>query len=61
MRKNGYKLIYYTGYNEKDSFELYHLHDDPDELTDLFNKDVSTSNAMKDELLTAFNKNSGPL
>ena len=32
-----------------------------EELVDLINKDVSTSNIMKDELLTAFNKHSGPL
>ena len=61
MRKNGYKLIYYKGYTGTDWFELYNLHDDPEELTDLFNKDVSISNAMKDELLTTFNQNSGPL
>jgi len=61
MRKNGYKLIYYKGYNETDSFELYNLHDDPEELNDLFDKDVSTSNAMKDELLTTFNQHSGRL
>ncbi len=61
MRKNGYKLIYYKGYENKDWFELYHLQDDPEELNDLFNKDISTSNSMKDELLAAFNQHSGPL
>lgn len=61
MRKNGYKLIYYKGYKEVDWFELYHLQEDPGELTDLFGKDISTSSAMKDELLTAFNQYSGPL
>ncbi len=61
MRKNGYKLIYYQGYRHSNSFELYNLQNDPQELTDLFNKDVSVSNAMKDELLTAFNEHSGPL
>jgi arylsulfatase A-like enzyme len=61
MRKNGYKLSYYMGYGKTNWFELYNLQNDPEELTDLFNKDVSTSDIMKDELLTAFNKNSGPL
>jgi arylsulfatase A-like enzyme len=61
MRKNGYKLIYYKGYKGMNLFELYHLKDDPEELIDLYNKDISTSNIMKEELLAAFNKNSGPL
>jgi arylsulfatase A-like enzyme len=61
MRKNVYKLSYYLGYGKTDWFELYDLQNDPEELTDLFNKDISTSDIMKDELLTAFNKNSGPL
>jgi arylsulfatase A-like enzyme len=61
MRKDGYKLIYYKGYKGIDTFELYHLQDDPEELTDLYNKDVSITNKLKDELLTAFNENSGPL
>ena len=61
MRKNGYKLSYYLGYGKINWFELYNLQNDPQELTDLFSKDGSTANIMKDELLTAFNKNSGPL
>ena len=61
MRKNGHKLIYYKGYGKADRFELYDLQNDPEELTNLFNKDPSTSAIMKDELLAAFNKNSGPL
>ena len=61
MRKNGFKIIYYKGYRGTDSFELYNLQDDPEELVDLFNKDVSHSNLMKDELLKAFNEHSGPL
>ncbi len=61
MRKNGCKLIYYKGYRDVDSFELYNMQDDPEELNNLYNKDVSTSNRMKEELLMAFNKNSGPI
>ncbi len=61
MRKNGYKLIYYKGYTKTDLFELYNLQSDPEELRDLFNKDVSTANAMKDELLSTFDQHSGPL
>ena len=61
MRKNGYKLSYYLGYEKTNWFELYNLQNDPEELTDLFNENDPTSNALKDELLAAFNKNSGPL
>src|SRR5271157_18695 len=61
MRKNGYKLIYYKGYTKTDWFELYNLQEDAEELNDLYDKDVSTSNMMRDELLTAFNQHSGPL
>jgi len=61
MRKNGYKLSYYLGYGKTNWFELYDLQSDPQELTNLFKDDDPTSKAMKDELLTAFNKNSGPL
>jgi arylsulfatase A-like enzyme len=61
MRKNGHKLIYYKGYTETDWFELYNLQEDAEELNDLYNKDVATSNMMRDELLTAFNQRSGPL
>ncbi|HUI90532.1 MAG TPA: sulfatase-like hydrolase/transferase [Anaerolineales bacterium] len=61
MRKNGYKLIYYKGYTGTDWFELYNLQEDAEELDDLYNKDVSASNSMRDEMLTAFNQHSGPL
>ena len=61
MRKQGYKVTYYTGYENLELFELYDLQNDPQELNDLFGKDVSKSNIMKDELLTAFHENSGPL
>jgi arylsulfatase A-like enzyme len=61
MRKNGFKLIYYKGYTGTDWFELYNLQEDVEELNDLYDKDVPTSNAMRDELLTVFNQHSGPL
>jgi arylsulfatase A-like enzyme len=61
MRKQGYKITYYKGYENLELFELYDLQSDPEELNDLFDKDVSRSTIMKDELLTAFNENSGPL
>ena len=36
LRKGPYKLIYYTGYESQDSFELYNLENDPEELLDLY-------------------------
>ena len=64
MRKNGFKMIYYKGYKEyqgADSYELYNMRDDPQELTDLYHKDDSMSKVMQAELLAAFNEHSGPL
>ena len=61
MRKNGYKLIYYKGYKGGDSYELYDLQNDPEELSDLFGKEASIAGAMRDELLTAFDQHSGPV
>lgn len=61
MIKGSKKMIYYFGYKDQnDIFELYDLHDDIDELDDLFLKDATTANLMKQELLdslaTANNK-----
>ena len=61
MRKDGYKLSYYLGYGKTNWFELYDLQSDLEELKNLFDEKDSLSNIMKDELLTAFNENSGPL
>ena len=64
MRKNGFKMIYYKGYKVYqgiDSYELYNMRDDPEELTDLYHKDDSMSKVMQAELLAAFNEHSGPL
>ena len=54
MIKEGYELFYYTGYpGHDDLFELYHLDEDPDELQNLFGKDITTASHMKEELLEA--------
>jgi arylsulfatase A-like enzyme len=56
MIKGGYELFLYTGYpGHEDRFELYHLDEDPDELQNLFSKDITTASHMKDELLEAIN------
>jgi hypothetical protein len=54
MRKGNYKLIYYTGYEPEDSFELYDLSDDIEELTDLFPDQPAIAKHLKDELLESF-------
>ena len=52
--KGGYELLYYTGYpGHSDQYELYHLDEDPDELQNLFSKDITTASHMKNELLEA--------
>jgi arylsulfatase A-like enzyme len=54
LLKGGYELLYYTGYpGHPDQNELYHLDEDPDELQNLFTKDITTASHMKDELLEA--------
>jgi arylsulfatase A-like enzyme len=54
MIKGPYELLFYTGYQgHTDQFELYHLEEDPDELQNLFRKDITTASRMKDELLEA--------
>ncbi len=51
MRKGNYKLIYYTGYEAKDSFELYDLETDPEEMNDLYPTGGSLAKSLADELL----------
>jgi hypothetical protein len=54
--KGPYELFFFTGYKDHpDAFELYNLEEDPDELQDLFRKDITTAAQMKDELLEAIN------
>jgi len=51
MQKGNYKLIYYTGYEPEDSFELYDLHADIEELDDLYPAQPTFARRMKEELL----------
>ena len=52
--KGTYELIFFTGYpGHPDSFELYDLQEDPEELHDLFRRDINTVSKMKNELLEA--------
>lgn len=51
MRKGQYKLICYKGYEASDSFELYDLENDYEELTDLYPAKPAVAKSMQDELL----------
>ena len=51
MQKGNYKLIYYTGYEPEDTFELYDLDADPEELEDLYPAQPLIAGRMKEELL----------
>jgi arylsulfatase A-like enzyme len=51
MYKGHSKLIYYTGYEPKDSFEMYDLYEDPEELNDLYPQQPFGVKALQDELL----------
>jgi choline-sulfatase len=51
LRKGNHKLIYYTGYEDEDSFELYDLDADIEELDDLYPAQPAIAKQMKDELL----------
>jgi arylsulfatase A-like enzyme len=51
MIKGKRKMIYYTGYEPEDSFELYDLENDMQELDDLYPARPSFAAAMQEELL----------
>ncbi|HKG53041.1 MAG TPA: sulfatase-like hydrolase/transferase [Anaerolineales bacterium] len=54
--KGTHELFFFTGYpDHPDTFELYDLQEDPQELRNLFGTDISTGAHMKDELLEAIN------
>jgi hypothetical protein len=51
MQKGHYKLIYYTGYESEDAFELYDLDADIEELDDLYPAQLAIARRLKEELL----------
>jgi arylsulfatase A-like enzyme len=55
MVKGTYKMIYYTGYEGQDMFELYDLENDYEELEDLYQATPSFGRHMKEELLEKMN------
>ena len=60
MRKGQYKLIYYTGYETEDSFELYDHENDLEELNDLYPQQPAIAKSLRAELLDKLSEaNSG--
>jgi hypothetical protein len=55
MQKGIHKLIFYTGYEGMDSFELFNVVDDPEETKDLFATEGMLAKSLADELLDALN------
>lgn len=51
LQKDGYKLIYYKGYDVEDAFELYDLTTDGEELDDLYPGKPSVTKLLVEELL----------
>jgi len=51
MYKDKYKLIYYTGYEPEDTFELYDLDADIEEMEDLYPQNPEVVKKLKEELL----------
>lgn len=51
MQKDEQKLIYYTGYEGQDSFELYDLNADAEELEDLYPTQPAAAKILREELL----------
>ena len=58
MRQGAYKLIHYLGYGGKydDTYELYNLENDLEEMNDLYTSETAIASQMKTELLEALNK-----
>jgi arylsulfatase A-like enzyme len=53
MQKGKYKIIYYMGYEKEDTFELYDLESDPEEMVNLFSSRTTLATSLADELISA--------
>ena len=51
IQRDEYKLIHYNGYEAEDSFELYDLTADIEELDDLYPMKPAVAKTLKEELL----------
>jgi arylsulfatase A-like enzyme len=50
MRRGKYKMIYYTGYEVEDAYELYDLEGDAEEMNDLYSAGFPVAALMREEL-----------
>jgi arylsulfatase A-like enzyme len=55
MVKGPHKMIHYIGYERQDSFELYDLENDREELIDLYVQQPALAKSLREELLEALN------
>ena len=55
MVRGAYKLIYYTGYEKEDTFELYDLQNDYEELNDLYVHQPALAKPLEEELIETLN------
>ena len=60
MYKGTHKLIYYTGYEAADSFELYDLEADAEEMEDLYPAQPAIIKKLSEELLDTFSDANKP-
>lgn len=60
ITKNGQRLTYYDYPGEWTGFEFYDLHEDPEELFNLYGKQPSAALQMKDELLQRLSEANAP-
>jgi hypothetical protein len=60
MRKGNYKLVYYTGYEPEDTFELYDLDADVEEMDDLYPAQPAFAKSLKEELLESLFESNKP-
>lgn len=51
LRRGRYKMIYYTGHPIEDTFELYDIEDDQEEMNDQYSSLKSIASSMREELL----------
>ena len=60
MRKGNLKLIYYTGYEGDDAFELYDLEADPEEMQDMYPAGPAVVGRLREELMEAMHSADAP-
>ncbi len=60
LRQGTHKLVYYTGYEPEDTFELYDLESDIEEMEDLYPAQPAIAKKLQEELLDTFSDANKP-